>query len=784
VTPYATSLYPTSFRVPISAEQEASYFYKLRQSQRHAKDPVVSLDVAEIATVDNLVAVFEKMKRENGTAPGPDRIRFGHIGRSELYGVMKTAREAVLAGRYRPGPAREVKIPKAGKPEYRTLTIRNLIDRVIAKAVHEALEPFWEGIFLGGSHGFRPERSNWTLLVELGQCMAEQDRWVLVSDDVKNAFPSVQIDRVLADHRYYNNLSNRLLTLLETILRGGDPQRAEGLDQGSPYMPVALNVHLHHAFDLEAHTLGGDPEHPTPWYRYADNLVVPCRSVHEGRLVLGNMAARLRDVGLTLKGENDGLPVNLRRGQSVQLLGFTLFKQGDQLGIKLGQGAWKSLERNLLQAHESNEPTVAAEAAISGWIDSYGPAFRNRRQDRTIANLRRLAAKYGFTELPGTAYYQTRFRGAYQRWVQLRCDRTRAAQKSTTTLSHLLPVPTPTTRPAALDTRTNQQSEFAPDLKTYEPNAPREEQKQTNPDTKPTRAIKQPADPEGNHPYGPGLQNTHDPGDKPNANQTAMAQLSNTDLGHGTAQEDNPSVPNADDHRTQTWPHARHTKDTNLRCHDASKPNRDQGLTATPENALSHPWQPTTKRTPPSHDGAPDATVPSTPRASTSSPTGNNTENTARCARQQPHDDAIVRGQTAKESSKATPAICLCQRNPSLRKRFHDQWNDRWGNKPIPPPGPTPSRRISVLPARLGELRGRAPPTLLAGRQRTCGGPTGSYRRPKEDVEDHLRSGLGHFPRHRDPVSGAFPRRPAGARGGIVRGKRHGHVAGDGQTHK
>ena len=52
-----------------------------------------------------------------------------------------------------PGPAREVKIPKAGNRGFRTLTLRNVIDR--AKAVTEAMVPHLENL-LTGSHGFRP----------------------------------------------------------------------------------------------------------------------------------------------------------------------------------------------------------------------------------------------------------------------------------------------------------------------------------------------------------------------------------------------------------------------------------------------------------------------------------------------------------------------------------------------------------------------------------------------------------------------------------------------------
>lgn len=426
--------YPNGFYRPVPPEREASYFAQQRRLRRRNPRPTTNLDVAAIADVDNLAACYEILKQENGTAPGPDRVRFDDIGRSELYAILRPTSEAILSGTYRPGPARAVKIPKAGNRGYRTLTIRNLIDRVVAKAVYEASLPYWEDIFLDGSHGFRPRRSNWTMLASLGRVMAEQDRWALVSDDVTSAFPSLQIDRVLEHHREHLGSNPLLITLIETILRGGDPSRAIGLDQGSPYMPLALNVHLHHVFDLNAHELGGDPGCPTPWWRYADNLVVACRHIEEGQRVLQSMRQRLGTVGLTLKGENDGLPVNLRQGRSVQLLGFSLYRSGNQLGIKLGAGAWTGMKENLLRAHEQSHPAQAAEAAIDGWIDSYGPAF-GARQHRSVAYLLQLASDYGFRELYSPDYYLSRCRGAYQRWLNLRSGRPARAATADTDLS-------------------------------------------------------------------------------------------------------------------------------------------------------------------------------------------------------------------------------------------------------------------------------------------------------------------------------------------------------------
>lgn len=414
------SVYMNSIYMPMSSEKEAAFFYKQRQQKRKSIKPTVSQDVEKIFKVDNLAAVVDRMRRKNGKAPGPDGIRFDDLGRRELYNVLRLIREAVVSGAYRPGLALEVRIPKSGNRGHRILTLRNLPDRIVAKALNEAMSPFWEKHYLNGSHGFRTRRSNWTLLANLEQAIVSQNRWVLVSDDVKNAFPSLNIDLIIEDHRRLLGDNPRLLNLIEVILRGDKQDHRIGLDQGSPYMPTALNVHLTSVFDAHAHDLGVNPGQATPWFRYADNIVVPCQDVTEGEILLRRMNPQLATVGLELKGENDGRPVDLRQaGQQVHLLGFILYKHGNDLGITIGAEAWKELEKGLIRAHESKRPFEAAKTTIDGWIASHGPAFR-KRQNRAVSRICDLASRYGFRELASEETYLKRCHSAYCRWLGLK----------------------------------------------------------------------------------------------------------------------------------------------------------------------------------------------------------------------------------------------------------------------------------------------------------------------------------------------------------------------------
>jgi hypothetical protein len=84
------------------------------------------------------------------------------LASTEVAELLRTVSRAVRDGAYRPHPPRLVRIPKLTGGS-RTLTIRSLGDRVMAAALHEALTPLWESVFLPQSMAWRPGRGVWWL---------------------------------------------------------------------------------------------------------------------------------------------------------------------------------------------------------------------------------------------------------------------------------------------------------------------------------------------------------------------------------------------------------------------------------------------------------------------------------------------------------------------------------------------------------------------------------------------------------------------------------------------
>lgn len=121
-----------------------TFYFRHRRKRHHTRPLTEPTDVvptvAEVADTDNLIATFYAMKASAGQAPGPDGITYADLGRREVADVLRELSAAVLAGDYKPGPTRKVRIAKP-RGGHRTLALGDVCDRVLAAALNEALTP-------------------------------------------------------------------------------------------------------------------------------------------------------------------------------------------------------------------------------------------------------------------------------------------------------------------------------------------------------------------------------------------------------------------------------------------------------------------------------------------------------------------------------------------------------------------------------------------------------------------------------------------------------------------
>ena len=216
--------------------------------------------------------------------------------RGNLYKVWNR----LSSGSYIPPPVRAVEIPKKDGRGSRMLGVPTVADRVAQTVAYLYLEPEVEPIFHPDSYGYRPRRSAHDALRTCRQRCWKYD-WVL-DLDLKSFFDSLDHSLVLKSVAHHTNL-RWILLYVERWLKaplqledGTLRQRDRGSPQGSAISPVLANIFLHYALDV---WLGR--EFPAvPFERYADDVILHCKTKAQAQALRDAIIERLAQVGLEL----------------------------------------------------------------------------------------------------------------------------------------------------------------------------------------------------------------------------------------------------------------------------------------------------------------------------------------------------------------------------------------------------------------------------------------------------------------------------------------------------
>jgi group II intron reverse transcriptase/maturase len=273
----------------------------------------------KVSRRDVLERAWDQVRRNRG-APGIDRQAIEDV---ESYGVSRLLDELAAelrAGEWRPLPSRRVFIPKPGTNEQRPLSIPTVRDRIVQAAVKTVLEPVFEADFLDCSFGFRPKRSTHDALQVLIDEAWRGRRWV-VETDIASCFEAIPHDRLMATIE--ERISDRhLLKTLRAMLRAGVMQDGSvrrsvtGTPQGGVISPVLANVYLHR-LDRDWQTRGVGA-----LVRYADDLVVMCRTQQEAHNALAVLRSILDELGLEPKAAKTRIVHLEEGGEGFDFLGF------------------------------------------------------------------------------------------------------------------------------------------------------------------------------------------------------------------------------------------------------------------------------------------------------------------------------------------------------------------------------------------------------------------------------------------------------------------------------
>jgi RNA-directed DNA polymerase len=244
----------------------------------------------------NLQAAYWAVWR-NGGAPGVDGQTVPQFQAQEEAELAKL-REELRSKRYRRQPARRVWIPKPGTTEKRPLGIPAVRDRTVEAALKNLLEPIFERDFAEHSYGFRPGRGCREAVKRVEELL-EQGRAWCVELDFKSYFDTIAHERLLELVRQ-RVVDGSVLALLEQSLKAGVLEELKGWQptergtpQGAVISPMLANLYLN-PLDHQMVQQGSE------MVRYADDLVVLCRTKEEAEQVLEFLRHWSGQAGLTL----------------------------------------------------------------------------------------------------------------------------------------------------------------------------------------------------------------------------------------------------------------------------------------------------------------------------------------------------------------------------------------------------------------------------------------------------------------------------------------------------
>jgi len=337
---------------------------------------------------------YRKVKANKGSAgvDGESLEDFEERLRDNLYKIWNR----LSSGTYFPPPVKEVEIPKANG-KMRKLGIPTVGDRIAQMVIKDYLEPRMEAIFHENSYGYRPNKSAHNALQQ-----TRRNCWLynwVVDLDIKGFFDTIDHAKLLL--AVGKHVSEKWVTMYITRWLTAPVQKADGAvkyktgkgtPQGGVISPLLANLFLHYAFDqwLTRNHAG------VKFERYADDIIIHCKSHKQAEYVLGKLRSRMQECGLELHPDKTKIVYckDYRRTENHEhvkfdFLGFTFKPRSTKspkdgrlflgfdlaISVKSGKKILKAIRQTCFQRWTTTTiESIAAEVNPQwrGWINYYG----------------------------------------------------------------------------------------------------------------------------------------------------------------------------------------------------------------------------------------------------------------------------------------------------------------------------------------------------------------------------------------------------------------------------
>ena len=344
-----------------------TYIWITENNITNADKPKYGL-LEQILSPTNLNQAYKRVRSNKGSG-GIDKMEVESL-QDYLVNNKDKLIQSILDGSYRPNPVRRVEIPKENGKK-RELGIPTVVDRVVQQAIMQVLSPIYERQFSPSSYGFRPRRSAHQALNRCKSYITDGYKYA-VDMDLEKFFDTVNQSKLI-EVLSRTVKDGRVISLIHKYLNAGVVIRNEfeetkvGVPQGGPLSPLLSNIMLNE-LDRELEKRGH------LFVRYADDLVILCKSKRSAERTLANIVPYIEDKLFLRVNREKTVTANISR---IKFLGYSFY-------VYRGVGRFRVHPKSIAKMKErirtltsrSNgwgyaRRKVALRQYITGWVNYF-----------------------------------------------------------------------------------------------------------------------------------------------------------------------------------------------------------------------------------------------------------------------------------------------------------------------------------------------------------------------------------------------------------------------------
>lgn len=315
-----------------------------------------------------------KAVKSNNGAPGIDRVTVKTYHAHKERNLSVLMKKLKTRGTYKCPPLKRVHIPKGNTGKLRPLGIPTVDTRCAQEVIRRLIEPIFEKLFHENSFGFRPGR-NCHQAVERVLEYTKTDHKFIVDIDIKGFFDNIPHE-VIMTLIAAEIADGNILDIIKSFLGSGVVEEGKliptpkGCPQGGPLSPLCGNIVLNY-LDQKLEKSG------YVFVRYADDLVIPCKTAEQAKNALELVVTILAELGLECSPEKTKI-ATLHEG--FQFLGFDISSRGVSIRQKSREKFEDKIKEITTRSHNLDaEVIMKLNQVIRGTVNYFHTKFSQVR---------------------------------------------------------------------------------------------------------------------------------------------------------------------------------------------------------------------------------------------------------------------------------------------------------------------------------------------------------------------------------------------------------------------